>query len=151
MNLSSMGLVAAGALALMAGCASRQTPEPPATPSLGIRPAPPPPREPVEKPRPALPPVSSHLEPEWLDKAESIQTSVYSIYYHGTAKGQYVAGDRAWFGSVTGDILVLSTAAAIIIPSGTLTIGPGDIKIDGPHRMISKTGSQSAWAHLLKK
>lgn len=94
--------------------------------------------------------LEAHLRGDWIDGATRLQTADAVIYYRGTA--QRASAEREpWTGTVQGDILFASPNRAIVIPSGTLTLGPrGAIKIVGPSStFLAQSGEPVSWRDVL--
>ena len=129
-------------LTLISGCASHSNPGPVLTAGL---PTPRPPRPPLQ-----LPSLESHLAPEWISAATRIQRGKSVIYYHGTAEQNSAEGE-IWTGTVKGDILFLSPEHAVLIPSGTLTLAPGNrVKVTGSsHSVLAPSAEAAKWRKLL--
>jgi hypothetical protein len=97
-----------------------------------------------------LPSLESHLAPEWISAATRIPCGNSVIYYRGTAEQNSADGD-IWSGTVEGDILFLSPERAVLIPSGTLTLGPENrVKTVGSSLiMVARPNETPKWRHLL--
>jgi hypothetical protein len=87
------------------------------------------------KPRivtPTLPSVQSRRSGPWRDNASVISTGPYTIYYYGTAAPPAPATGAAWSGTITGDIFLVAPDAYMMVPNGTLSIGPkGEVSTTG--------------------
>jgi len=98
-----------------------------------------------------VPSLASHLSDKWLEASElTLNTEHGVIFYHGSAH-RVSAVTEPWRGTVKGDILYLSAHQAVLVPSGTLTVGPKDaLKITGPHRtFLAKAGEHPAWEKVM--
>jgi len=129
-------------LIVISGCSSQSKPRP--TLAAGL-PTPRPPRPPSQ-----LPSLESRLAPEWISAATRIQRGKSVIYYHGTAEQNSAEGE-IWTGTVKGDILFLSPEHAVLIPSGTLTLAPGNrVKVTGSsHSVLAPSAEAAKWRKLL--
>jgi hypothetical protein len=125
---------------LAAGCAGPSQPI-----STAGLPTPRPPRPPSQ-----LPSLESHLTNDWISAATRIQCGESAIYYRGAAQRDS-AEDEAWTGTVHGDILFLSPQRAILIPSGTLTLTPGNhIKVVGAsNTVLARPTEKPKWRQWL--
>jgi hypothetical protein len=95
------------------------------------------------------PALQARLTPEWIASAQCIQSGNRTIYYRGRAQGATQGDGADWTGTVRGEILALDPAMAIVIPSGTLTLGSKqELQIAGPQQVI--TSDAPAWKHLLR-
>lgn len=84
---------------------------------------------------PAFPTLQSRRSGPWRDGATHIQAGPYDIYYYGTAVPPAPAGGGAWTGTVTGDIFLIVPNGYMLVPSGSVTIGPdGSIRTSGQSR-----------------
>jgi hypothetical protein len=95
--------------------------------------------------------LASHLSDKWIIAAElTLNTEVGMIYYHGSAQRSSPVTEP-WRGKVKGDILYVSPHTAMVIPSGTLTVGHKDaLKATGAHQtFVATPGKRAAWLGLL--
>jgi len=99
---------------------------------------------------PTIPSLASRLDAAWLSAASRIQTGELTIYYYGTAQGDY-SGDRSrWFGTVSGDILYITLQQAIVCPKGTVTLKSDFRGVSGFQRSTDiRRGEVPPWRHLL--
>jgi hypothetical protein len=98
-----------------------------------------------------LPTLESHLATAWIAGATRLQAAGASaIYYRGSARRASPEGEP-WTGTVEGDVLFLSPEKAVLLPKGTLTVGPGNtIRTVGPHRtFLTPLGKDPQWIALI--
>ncbi len=95
------------------------------------------------------PALRARLQPEWIASAERVRSGDRTIYYRGQARASARNAGAYWSGTVRGEILALDPQMAIIIPAGTLTLGPDQgLAITGPQQIV--TSDAPAWKHLLQ-
>jgi len=95
--------------------------------------------------------LAFHLSEKWVGASELTLNTLHGVvYYHGTAH-RVSAETEPWTGTVKGDILYVSAHKAVLVPSGTLTVGAKDaLQMTGAHRVfVAKPGEKVAWAALL--
>lgn len=97
----------------------------------------------------APPPVlAARLNPTWIASAKRLQSGNRTIYYHGRANAAPGSLPREWSGTIEGEVLVIDTNMAIIVPAGTFTLhSTGAVATNGPHTVV--TDHPNSWKHLL--
>jgi hypothetical protein len=105
----------------LAACAAKPVPEP-------------------KKPAAAVPERKSRITPETAKDAQKIKTKRFTIYYFGTARGEYNADRSDWVGTVSGDVLYMDDdrqagmQRRIQGPDVKMTVGHGNVETQGEAR-----------------